>query len=67
LCAAGYWLAADCWKICILFGKLDRIGVSGGLTKFGAYAIHDWLWVQRRFSAQSTERRDDFAIPQKRE
>ena len=28
LCAAGYWLAglaADCWKICILFGKLDRI------------------------------------------
>jgi hypothetical protein len=41
--------------------------VSGGLTKFGAYAIHDWLWVQRRFSAQSTERRVDFAIPQERE
>jgi len=61
-------LAADCWKICILFCKLDRfLGVSGGPTKFGAYAIHDWLWGQRRFSAQSTERRGDFAIPQKGE
>ena len=34
LCAAGYWLAADCWKICILFGKLDRILACGGLPKF---------------------------------
>ena len=43
-------LAADCWKISILFGKLDRFpGLSGGLTKFGAYPIHDWLWMQRDF------------------
>jgi len=68
LCAAGYLLAADCWKICILFGKLDRfLRLSGGLTKFVAEAIHARLWVQRRFSTQSTERRGDFAIPQKGE